>query len=418
MPDADRILNDRAAPRAMPATTMERMRAWHGPAVLSYGFRPFFLVAGIYAAAVVLVWLLVLTGSLTAPGSWPPLAWHAHELVFGFVPAVIAGFLLTAVPNWTGRMPVVGWPLAALLLVWLAGRFAVAAAGAIPGLAVAMIAVGFPAVLAAVLGREILRGRNWRNLPVLMAVLALALAQALFHAELQRTGAPVRGDRLGIAVEIFLVTLIGGRIIPSFTTNWLKRHGSGDLPVPFGRFDAIAVGLGAAALLLWACLPLPSGPAAAAGPLLLVAGALHLRRLARWQPWRTAAEALVWVLHLAYLFVPLGFLLCGAGVMLDDYGLETAGLHAWAIGGIGLMTLAVMTRATRGHTGHKLSAPFTTAAVYLAVSTAAFARIAAAIAPAWSQGLLPVAALAWCAGFVGFVAIYGPMLARPRHGAH
>ena len=414
MPHDDRPANASRSPQATPPTTMQLVRDWRGPAVLSYGFRPFFLFAGGYAAVVVLVWLMVLTGRVTLPGTWPPLAWHAHELVFGFLPAVIAGFLLTAVPNWTGRLPVVGWPLAGLVAVWAAGRLAVAAAGALPGIAVAVITVAFPVTLATVLGREVFRGRNWRNLPVIGAVLALALAQGLFHFELLVEGAPVRGHRLGLAIAVFLVTLIGGRIIPSFTTNWLKRRGAGPLPVPFGRFDAAALGLGAFGLLLWAMLPLPTFMTAAAGGSLIAAGIVHLLRQARWQPWRTGAEALVWVLHLAYLFVPVGFLLTGIGVHLDDSGYEMAGLHAWAVGAVGLMTLAVMTRATRGHTGRALTAPFTTTAVYVAVAAAAAARIAAALVPGWTTGMLIVAALAWIAGFVGFFGLYAPMLLRPR----
>jgi uncharacterized protein involved in response to NO len=151
-----------------------------------------------------------------------------------------------------------------------------------------------------------------------------------------------------------------------------------------------------------------------AGCLLLAAGALHLWRQARWQPRRTGSEALVWVLHLAYLFVPLGFLLTGIAVLQGDHAVEMAGLHAWAVGAIGLMTLAVMTRATRGHTGRDLAAPPSTACVYLAVALAALMRVAAALVPAWSPALLTIAALCWCAGFAGFVALYGPMLIRHR----
>jgi uncharacterized protein involved in response to NO len=414
MPQANQTGNGSTPPRARPATTMQRVRAWNGPAVLSYGFRPFFLLGGAYAAIALIVWLTVLTGRATLPGPWPPLAWHAHELVFGFVPAVMAGFLLTAVPNWTGQMPVVGWPLAGLVAVWAAGRLAVAAAGVLPWGAVAVIAVAFPVALAAVLGREILRGHNWHNLPVLGAVLALAVAQGLFHAELLIVGAPIRGDRMALVIAVFLVTLIGGRIIPSFTTNWLKRRDYGPLPAAYGRVDVAAVGLGGIALLFWAGLPLPPLMTAAAGVVLVASGALHLLRQTRWQPWRTGAEALVWVLHLAYLFVPVGFLLTGAGVLLDDYGFEMAGLHAWTIGAIGLLTLAVMTRATRGHTGRTLTAPTTTTAIYMAVAAAALARIAAALVPHWSAIMLILSALGWVAGFVGFVVLYGPMLLQSR----
>ena len=159
MPPADRTRGEPSPSRDRVPTTMQRMRTWRGPALLSFGFRPFFLIGGAYAATVVLVWLLVLTGAMASPGDWPPLAWHAHELVFGFVPAVVAGFLLTAVPNWTGRLPVVGWPLLGLVAVWLAGRLAVAAAGLLPGAFVAALATAFPVTLAVFLGRERHRAR-------------------------------------------------------------------------------------------------------------------------------------------------------------------------------------------------------------------------------------------------------------------
>jgi uncharacterized protein involved in response to NO len=202
--------------------------------------------------------------------------------------------------------------------------------------------------------------------------------------------------------------LIGGRIVPSFTRNWLARREAARLPAPVGRFDAIAVGISVVSLAAW--IIRPSGLAIAA--VLLIAGLLQAIRLARWAGDRTFPECLVLVLHVAYAFLPVGFLLTAiaAAGMLP----ASAGLHAWMVGGAGLMTLAVMTRATLGHTGHELTATPATQTLYAAVFIAALARIAAVIEPAMGFALLHAAAFCWTAGFLGFTFIYGPLLCRPR----
>lgn len=410
-PSPDPPLSRKAAGMA---TTMSLQRAWRGPALLTYGFRPFFLFGALHAALMVALWVPWHLGVIALPSAFPPVVWHAHELLFGFVPAIVAGFLLTAVPNWTGRLPVVGWPLAGLFGLWLLGRLAVAFSLHLPQLATALLSLLFPLALGAVIAREIVAGRNWRNLKVLAGVGALALAQALFHHEVSAHGRAVLGDHLAVAASLVLIMIVGGRIVPSFTINWLKANNPGPLPAPFGRFDQVAMAAGVAALAGWVASPLLPLAQAPAALLLLAAGLLHLARQIRWRPWRTLAEPLVTVLHIGYLFVPAGFLLAGLAPWSGDGMVSTGATHAWTTGAIGVMTLAVMTRATRGHTGHPLTAPPGTVAIYALALAAALARILAALRPEFAMPLLSLAGLGWVGAFGLFALIYGPMLVRPR----
>lgn len=388
---------------------LQRRREYSGPALFAYGFRPFFLAAGAWAAFGILLWLPQYRGALTLPGQFNALDWHIHEMLYGYVAAAIAGFLLTAIPNWTGRLPVSGWPLVALALLWLAGRVAILLSAKIGGVTAATVDVAFLATVAAVAAREIVAGKNWRNLRVLIVVGVLALGNAIFHAEVLRSGSADYGIRIGIAAVILLISLIGGRIVPSFTHNWLTRSNPGRLPIPFARFDQLTIGLGALALLAWVAAP----DFRVTGALLMLAGLLHFVRLARWAGDRTFADRLVLVLHVAYFFVPLGFLLVGASAFVPLLP-SSAGIHAWTAGAIGLMTLAVMTRATLGHTGQPLQAGAATQAIYALVVVAAALRIAAACIG--SAMLLDLAGGAWIAAFAGFVVFYGPLLAtrKPR----
>ena len=380
-----------------------------GPAILSHGFRPFFLAASLFAAGVIPVWILLWRGEIAPRGPFAPVDWHAHEMLFGYAAAVIAGFLFTAIPNWTGRMPTRGWPLAALVAVWLAGRLAVAGLPPLPPVAVMAFDCAFLLLIAAMAGIEIAAGRNWRNLMVVAPVLLLLAANATFHIEAMRTGTSDIGRRLALAVVVFLITLIGGRVIPSFTRNWLVQRGIARLPVPFGRFDGLCLGSGAAALLAWAVLPDAGGTAV----LLVVAGGLHLARLARWRGEATWSSPLLLMLHVAYLFVPLGLLAtaCAAAGLV----IPAVGVHLLGIGAIGGMTMAVMMRATKGHTGRGLVAGPWLSAAFALVVAAAILRVAAP-----DRALLPgldgltAAATLWTLGY-GILAVrLAPWLMLPN----
>ena len=391
-------------------TPVPRLRDYRGPTLLSYGFRPFFLFGAIYAALAILAWLPIFGGELALRTAFGPIDWHVHEMLYGYLPAIVTGFLLTAIPNWTGRLPIQGMPLLVLVIVWLAGRVAVTFSAEIGWLTAAIIDVGFLVLVIAAAAREIIAGNNWRNLRVIVMVTLLLAGNVAFHLEAHVNGSAEYGARIGMAAVVLLLAVIGGRIIPSFTRNWLARENPGRLPVPFGRFDVAVILFSAATLALW--IALPSGKVTAAA--LAAAGALHIVRLARWAGDRTWRDRFVLILHVGYAFVPIGFLLAGAAAI--DWVPADTGTHAWMVGAAGTLTLAVMTRASLGHTGNALNASAMTQAIYAAVVISALARICASLEPAWNEPLLHIAAFAWAAAFLGFAVSFGPLLIGAQRG--
>jgi len=387
---------------AIPAA-LSRRRDYTGPVLFSYGFRPFFLGGAAWAAFGILLWLPLYFGEFALPTAFAPLDWHVHEMLYGYAAAVIAGFLLTAIPNWTGRLPVNGYPLAALAALWLAGRVAILMSTTIGATPAAMIDLAFLVTLAIVAAREIVAGRNWRNLRVLAVLGVLIIGNAIFHLESSWFGSADYGIRTAIAAIVLLITVVGGRVVPSFTRNWLARQGGGRLPTPFGRFDIASMAVGAVALAGW----IVAKDNVVVGLLLVLAGLIHAVRLGRWAGDRTGADRLVLILHVGYAFVPVGFVLTGMAALWPAVP-ASAGIHAWTIGAVGVMTLAVMTRASLGHTGRPLAASPATQAIYLLAIAAAILRIVAAFEP--SLILLHLAAAAWVCAFGGFVVIYGPLL--------
>lgn len=391
------------------ATTSETLRAYQGPAILSYGFRPFFLGGAIWAVVAMALFIFMLTGKIELPTAFNPIDWHLHELLYGFMPAIIAGFLLTAVPNWTGRLPVAGAPLAALFALWLAGRIAVSTSAVIGIGATAVIDVSFIVVLGFVAAREIVAGGNKNNLKLLVLVSLLAIGNAVFYIE-TADGDPANcGKRIAIAVAILLISLIGGRLAPSFTRNWLVKRGVKALPVPFGKFDMGVIAISAIALATWIFAP----DALLTAGLCATAGVLQSVRVLRWKGYLTVAEPLLAILHVGYVFVPLGFLLMAAGIAFPEFVAPVAAVHTWTAGAIGVMTLAVMTRASLAHTGRELHASPATVAIYAFAILGVFCRIAAAfgIEP---MIMLHAAATCWMLAFGGFALVYGRMLLTPR----
>jgi uncharacterized protein involved in response to NO len=403
-----------AAPKAAlskprPAGGIPRLRPG-SVAFLSYGFRPFFLGGALWAVIAMTAWIGLLNGLWSFAAQYGAVAWHAHELLFGYGAAVVTGFLLTAIPNWTGRLPVQGGALLGLFLLWVAGRLGFLVSDAIgPGVA-AGIDGAFLFTLAGVILREIFAGRNWRNLPVAGLVLLLGTGNVMFHAEVLTTAAPYYGTRLALAAIVGMIMLIGGRITPSFTRNWLVRRGSPRLPVSFGRFDRAALAVAAAALLAWVAAP----GAPLTGWMAAFAAAAQALRLGRWAGERTAAEPLVLVLHAGYAFVPLGFATLAASILRPDLLAPTDALHAWTVGAVGVMTLAVMTRATLGHTGREMTATPVTRALYLAILVAALARVGAPLSGALVPYFLTFSAVAWIIAFGLFALGYGPALLTRR----
>jgi uncharacterized protein involved in response to NO len=387
---------------------LERRLNYAGPALFSYGFRPFFLGGAAWSVACIALWFPQFMGQLPLHTAYAPLDWHIHEMLYGYVAAVIAGFLLTAIPNWTGRLPINGAPLMSLAALWLAGRFAILFSAQLGIPAAAVIDIAFLAIIAVVAAREIIAGRNWRNLRVLVLIGILIAGNVVFHAEVCLFGGADYGMRIGIAAVIMLIALVGGRIVPSFTHNWLARRENGRLPAPFSRFDVASIAVSLASLAFWVALP----DNAVTGCVLIAAAVMQVARLARWAGDRTAADRLVLVLHVGYAFVPIGFALLGASILIPTMVPSSVGIHAWTAGAVGLMTLAVMTRASLGHTGRPLSAGSGTQAIYLFALCAALLRMIAGFDN--SMLLMELASAAWVAAFGGFVLLYAALLCRQR----
>jgi len=400
--DAARPIDDAAGRRSRRA----------GVTLFRNGFRPFFFGAGVWAVIAMAVRIAELSGyDVPVYAFHDPTLWHANAFLFGYGGAVVAGFALTAIPNWTGRLPIAGGPLAALFALWLAGRIALFMPQ-LPATVTMAIDVAFLPVLAGVAAREIIAGKNLRNIPVCLAIALLGTANIVLHLEALDVIPQERyGVRIGIAVLIGLMGLIGGRIVPSFTTNWLARHNKPRLAPTVAVVERLTHASTGAAFLLW--IAFPYSPFA--GAALLLASTAHAVRLYSWQGWRTLAEPLVLVLHAGYAWIPVGLFLLGTTILLDP-AVSSTTLHALTVGAIGTMTLAVMTRATLGHTGRELRASAGTAVLYAAISASAVARVLAGFVPQFGIAFFATAGALWILAFGLFVAIYGPMHLQPRVG--
>ena len=396
---------------AMLALRTARMAG--SPPILRGGFRPFFFFGAAWGVVALVLWLCALLAGLELPTAIDALSWHRHEMLFGFVGAIVAGFLLTAIPNWTGRLPIAGVPLASLVGLWLAARLAVLWSGSLGLAMAAALDVGFYAVMAAVGAREILAAKN-RNLPLVAMILLFGAADAVDYASMSGLLADGEaGFRAGIALVTVMISVIGGRIIPSFTRNWLAKHGQDrGLPGQPNRFDIGVIVATALALLAWVLAPdwSPTGIA------LTLAALLQLSRLARWGGWRTRSDPLVLILHVGYLWVPAGLALLGWSI-LDAAVPRTAAIHALTAGAMATMILAVMTRATLGHTGRELRAGSATILAYALVTLGAVVRVAAPLGIIDYRVGLEAAGALWAGAFAVFLVAYGPILFGGRPDA-
>lgn len=375
------------------------------------GFRPFFFGGTAWGLIALVLWLCSLAGAVSLPTSFDPLAWHRHEMLFGFVGAVIAGFLLTAIPNWTGRLPIAGKPLLALFGLWAAARLGVLFSSVVGPFTAALADAGFFVVLALIAAREVVQANN-RNLPIVGVVLLFGLADLADHAAQAGWLDADTGWQLALSLIVMLISLIGGRITPSFTRNWMAKRGiTKRLPSQAGAFDRLVLGATAVALLGWLSAP----PGAVSGGLLIGAAMLQAARLARWGGIATMPDPLVLILHLGYAWVPAGLFLLG----LSLAGLEvprSAAIHALTAGAMATMILAVMTRASLGHTGRELRANGATVAIYVLVTAGALMRVSAALGLGDYTVAMRGAGLAWAGALLMFLLAYGPILWRPRLG--
>lgn len=387
---------------------------------LSYGFRPFFLLAPLWSL-VVMIALLSWMGLHQAGGevlemtiAMAPYVWHAHEMIFGFAVGIIAGFFLTAVPSWTGTKAVHGGTLGALVAVWAAGRLAMLFSASLPAWLVAVLDLAFLPALAVLVVGALIQGWSKRNFVFLPILALLFVANLLSHLEflgIYDDGVAM-GHRLGIDAVILLISIIGGRVVPAFTTNALRQQGHEDLPVQ--RQPVNIAGIALVAALLIADLIEPESTVT--GGIALAAALANALRLAGWRGLKTLNQPIVWVLHLGFAWLVAGLALKGLA-QVTDVIVEATAIHALTAGAIGTMTLAIMSRAALGHTGRPLIVSRWTAFAYVAVGLAALTRVAVPpMFPAlYGAGMLLSGGL-WILAFATYLTVYWHVLTGPRGG--
>jgi len=371
------------------------------------GFRAFFVLAGLAALILIVFWNALFNGTLTSEHYFPDSYWHAHEMLLGYSVAVIAGFLLTAVKNWTGKPTVTGDPLASLCLLWLYGRILPFYAGVLPDALIALVDFSFLPALAYQVSKPIIQAKQYRNLFFIGLLLLLALGNGLIHLEmlgLQKNTAAT-GIQLVVATIIILILIIAGRVFPFFT----ERGIPGTLIIKNPLLDGLSI---ASAVLVFALQLF-----GASGTLLALAAsiavAVNVARLAGWYVPRIWYVPLLWVLYAGYGWIILGFIL----TVLSAYAwvLPSLALHAFTLGGIGVLTLGMMARVSLGHTGRALKASNAIAVAFVLINVAALFRVLLPIAmPGWYETLIYVSTLAWLAAFSLFIFVYSPLLTRAR----
>ncbi|MGE3787492.1 MAG: NnrS family protein [Nitrospirales bacterium] len=383
---------------------MSEPSQYQGPAIWSFGFRPFFLSAALFAGIAVPIWVMMLSDGVGVAWHHVSRLWHIHEMVFGFLPCVIAGFLLTAMPNWTDRPPIRGLPLMWLWLLWLAGRLAMAIPG-FPPLGAAIVDGAFLVAMAVIVWREIVAGKAWDRSPIGVLISLYAVGNLLFHARFLNDAATDAAERLALALLMILLALIGGRITPSFTEDFLEEAKRSQRPGAFGLLDGLSIFLLVMGGLAWIIQP----GAMVTGLALVGAGLMHLVRMMRWYGWLAWREPLVFILHVGYAWLAMSMLIIGAAILGVGLHPEEA-IHALTTGAVGAMTLAVMTRASLGHTGRVKHAGPLTVIIYVLVNLGAVLRVFGPGLHVPGTMMLGLAATCWSGAYVLFACGYGPML--------
>lgn len=371
------------------------------PPVFNLGFRPFYLLAASFAALGIPLWLAQYFGVIAAPTA--AMAWHAHEMVYGFAIAVIVGFLFTAVRNWTGLPTPSGGRLAALCALWIGGRIAMLRA---PGPIGAAIEAAFLPVVAIVLWQPLARTKN-RNRFFVGILLLLAAANIAFHLARLGTplGTPNQYVKLALYLVVFIVAIMAGRVTPSFTKNAIPQARVRMRP----WLDRIALTMLALTFVVYATGAAPR----LAGGLAILAALAHLARVAGWDPWSTRGRPILWILHLSYLWIPVGLVLlaCAAFGTVP----EVLALHAFGAGAVGGMVIGMITRTARGHSGLPLQVGKAEVLAYVLVHLAALLRVLPAlIAPSMYALGLGVSGLLWSLAFAAYLWRYAPVLMQPR----
>ena len=380
-------------------------------ALFDYGFRPFFLLCGVYALAIIPVWLFRFAHAATPFGALPAMYWHSHEMLYGFVMAAVAGFLLTAVPSWTGARGFAGRPLMIVVILWILGRAAMSTVGSVPFWLTACAELALLPAILLLLAPPILRSAN-RNAPLLIVVGVLWLIDVAFLLGLQRGDAALAGGAMRLAIDLvlILVTVIGGRIVPAFTANALRQRGESASTVTYRPLEFAVI----AAMIAIAITDVFAPDSLLSGLLASIAALTHAARLSGWRSFRTRGEPILWVLHVGYAWLPVGLAL-KATALLAGAAWALKWQHALTAGAFATMILAVMTRASLGHTGRPLVVSRAIAAAYLLLTLSAVLRVfGVALFPGSYLWTVTLSGLAWVLCFGIFVVVYAPILWSPR----
>ncbi len=375
--------------------------------LFTLGFRAFFLLAGLAALVLIVFWNALFTGSLTTEHYFSDNFWHAHEMLLGYAVAVISGFLLTAVKNWTGKPTITGDQLASLCLLWLYGRLLPFYSGMLPDVLIALVDFAFLPALAYQVSKPIFEAKQYKNLFFIGLLLLLMLGNGLIHAEMLGVldYSAATGIQLVVATIIVLILIIAGRVFPFFT----ERGIPGTLIIKNPILDIASV-VSAVVVFSLQLIDVSGHLLALAATIAVVA---NIARLSGWYVKRIWYVPLLWVLYIGYTWIISGFIL----TVLSAYQVvhTSLALHAFTLGGIGVLTLGMMARVSLGHTGYSLKASNAIAIAFILLNIAALFRVLLPIAmPAWYESLIYISTLSWLAAFSLFIFIYGPILTRAR----
>jgi len=380
-------------------------------ALFDYGFRPFFLLCGVYALAIIPIWLFRFAHAATPFGALPAMYWHSHEMLYGFVMAAVAGFLLTAVPSWTGARGFAGRPLMIVVVLWFLGRVAMSTVGSVPFWLTASAELALLPAILLLLAPPIFRSAN-RNAPLLVVVGVLWLIDVAFLVGLQRGDAALAGGAMRLAIDLvlILVTVISGRIVPAFTASALRQRGESVSTVTYRPLEFAVI----VAMIAIAITDVFAPDSLLSGLLASIAALTHAARLSGWRSFRTRGEPILWVLHVGYAWLPVGLAL-KATALLAGAAWAMKWQHALTAGAFATMILAVMTRASLGHTGRPLAVSRAIAAAYLLLTLSAALRVfGVALFPERYLLTVTMSGLAWVLCFGIFVVVYAPILWSPR----
>lgn len=379
--------------------------------LFAYGFRSQFFLAAMAAAALIPMWALSFITGMPLGTAWPPTLWHAHEMLFGFIACAVAGFMLTAVPSWTGQKGFAGRPLMVLAAVWVLARILIATSSAWPPMLPVLVDLAFLPTLTVLVMIPLCRSKN-RNTPLLAVLGGFWLTDVVFHVGLLRHDAPLAEKALvvGIDITLLLVTVIGGRIVPAFTTAALRSQGATAIVKSHTALTVLSV----LAMVSVIAGDIVWPDSRIAGWIAGAAAALQALRLTQWRTWLTLRQPIVWILHLAYAWLPVGLAL-KAAALLGGFAIAAFWLHALTLGVLTTMVVAVMTRASLGHTGRPLRVHPLTTLAYALLTAATVTRVFGLSLPGMRYPMvIAAAATFWTASFLLFIGVYSPILWGPR----